>query len=180
MQNEANEGHVPNSLNQVEAEVIVHSDFSASHRDCASSLHMLDMEEGILSEEHGTEHHPPESQPGQPSPSDPRQHLHPAAPDQEGRMEAEPHETLLRTERPAGKTGPGFPASATALSRVNQGLNSVPSEDFDSCQEGGDKAQPTLQDTFPAGQPRVLLCGGLSSIIGSPSGFENVACVHQL
>ncbi|KAK9394109.1 immunoglobulin superfamily DCC subclass member 4 [Crotalus adamanteus] len=42
--NEAKKEHPPSSLNQLEAEVIVHSDFLASNRDCGSQLHMLDLE----------------------------------------------------------------------------------------------------------------------------------------
>uniref|UniRef100_A0A8C5X9J3 Immunoglobulin superfamily DCC subclass member 4 n=1 Tax=Malurus cyaneus samueli TaxID=2593467 RepID=A0A8C5X9J3_9PASS len=43
--NEAKKSHPPASLHQVEAEVIVHSDFSASDRDYDSQLHTLESEE---------------------------------------------------------------------------------------------------------------------------------------
>ncbi|XP_078237019.1 immunoglobulin superfamily DCC subclass member 4 isoform X2 [Pogona vitticeps] len=172
--NEAKKEHAPNSLNQMEAEVIVHSDFSASHRDCGSQLHMLGMEEGTLDEEHDPEHHRPESQP----PSDLKQNFQPASLDEEDKMESEPPETLLSPDRQADKSGAGFPAAA--LARMERSLNSVQREDPDSCPEGGENAQPIRQDTFPAGQPGVLLRSGLSGIISSPSLFENVACVHPL
>ncbi|KAJ7311161.1 hypothetical protein JRQ81_006766 [Phrynocephalus forsythii] len=169
--NETSKEHMLSSLNQMEAEVIVHSDFSASHRDGGSQFRMLDMEEGTLSGEH--EHHLP-------SPSNSKQNLHPASQDQEDRMESEPSETLQRTERPPDQTGAGYPTTAAALSGVNQRLVSVQSEDSDSGQEVGEDTPTTLQDPFPAGPPRVFQCSGLSSIVSSPAVFENVACVHQL
>ncbi|XP_061451564.1 immunoglobulin superfamily DCC subclass member 4 isoform X2 [Rhineura floridana] len=172
--NETNKEHAPSSLNQMEAEVIVHSDFSASDYD--TQLCVLDTEE-TFSEVHDQERLPVEDVSQQASPS---LSLRKMSQDQEDKSDSEASSTSLRIERQAHKMAAGFLEPDIGFPGSGRSLDSVGTGDTNSLQEGGEKAQPIPCSAFPTGQSRALLHAGLSSIISSTSVFESVACVHQL
>lgn len=144
----------------MEAEVIVHSDFSASDRGYDSPLPTLDAE-GTLSEDCDTGMLPTESP------------ISKAFQVLKDKSEAEDPSALRRTEGQTHKTATTFLGIAAGLPRPGESLDLVGSGDSDSRQGGKENTQPC--EAFPAS-----LCIGLSSIINAPSVFENVACVHHL
>ncbi|XP_054858850.1 immunoglobulin superfamily DCC subclass member 4 isoform X2 [Eublepharis macularius] len=164
---------VPGSLNQMEAEVIVHSDFSASDKYYDSQLHALDTEVS-LSEDGSPKRLPPEGVPSQQaSPSHSKL-------SQEDESELEACAALLRTERQTHNMASGFLGTATGFPRPEESLDSVGSGDSGFLQEQGENVDPVPCDAFPTSQSQALLCGGLSSIISSPTAFENIVCTHHL
>ncbi|XP_053128876.1 immunoglobulin superfamily DCC subclass member 4 isoform X2 [Hemicordylus capensis] len=100
----------PSSLNQMEAEVIVHSDF-ASDRDGSSQLHVLDAEEETFSEDCCEPGHCPAAAEGrsrQASLGSSEQSLGKAFQDPGDEGEPEAAGTPLRTERRAHKVAAGL------------------------------------------------------------------------
>lgn len=160
----------------MEAEVIVHSDFSASDRDFDSQLCVLDGEP-VLSEDCEREHLHAKDSSQQASPS---LSLTKVSRDQENKSDPEAHSVLLRIDGQAHKMAAEFLETDTGFPRPGQSLDSAESGDSDSLPEGGEDAQANLRKAFPTGQSQPLLCSSLSSIINSPSVFESVACVHHL
>ncbi|XP_070618264.1 immunoglobulin superfamily DCC subclass member 4 isoform X2 [Erythrolamprus reginae] len=177
--NEAKKEHPPSSLNQLEAEVIVHSDFLASSRDCGSQLQMLDLERTSI-EDCEPETFPAEDLPDQVSYSSSPQDLGVIFQDRDGKGEPETAETLPEIKKDAhqratklhGADG-GFPHSGGRKDAIGSG-------DSESSQKGAVDPDPILCDALPTAQPQGLLHSGLPKIIDSPSGFENAACVHHL
>lgn len=157
---------MPGSLNRVEAEVIVHSDFSASHRSYDSQLHTLDAETPPA-EDRDPKHLP--------TPGDPSQKASPGDSEESQDEESDPEASgaLLRTEGLPHKVAAGFPGPAERLDSVGSG-------DSDFLQDDGENVDSSPCNVFPQSQSQVLLCGGLSSLNNSPSAFENVACTHRL
>uniref|UniRef100_A0A8B9G6H6 Immunoglobulin superfamily DCC subclass member 4 n=1 Tax=Amazona collaria TaxID=241587 RepID=A0A8B9G6H6_9PSIT len=100
--NEARKSHPPANLHQVEAEVIVHSDFSASDRDYDSQLHTLE------SEETETEDQEPEELPSGevtlPSSPSTQQDTSQVVVDCMGNSEVQAQDELLGTDRKTDKT----------------------------------------------------------------------------
>ncbi|XP_033022600.1 immunoglobulin superfamily DCC subclass member 4 [Lacerta agilis] len=174
--NDVNKEHALSSLNQMEAEVIVHSDFSASDRDYDSQLCVLDGEP-VLSEDCEREHLHADDSSRQVSPS---LSLTKVSRDQENESDPEAHSVLLRIDGQAHNMATEFLETDTGFPRPGQSLDSAESGDSDSLPEGGEDAQANLRKAFPTGQSQALLCSSLSSIINSPSVFESVACVHHL
>ncbi|XP_062998506.1 immunoglobulin superfamily DCC subclass member 4 isoform X2 [Elgaria multicarinata webbii] len=174
--NEVSKEHAPSSFNQMEAEVIVHSDFLASDRDCDSQFHML-ASEVALSEDCDPEHLPTEDLSQGVAPSSPKR-LSKESQDQAGGVETPG--ALRRTDRQAHKMAARSLEMATGFLKAGESLDSVGSGDSGSLQEGGENTQSSSCDAFTTGQPRALLCSGLSRIVSSPSMFENMACVHHL
>ncbi|XP_015282622.1 PREDICTED: immunoglobulin superfamily DCC subclass member 4 [Gekko japonicus] len=162
--NEGKREQVPGTLNQMEAEVIVHSDFLASNRGYDSQLRMLDIE-GPLAENRGPKHLPAQGGPSQKASVSHSEE----SPEEESDPEAS--DVLLRPERQTHKMAAGFPGPV-------ERLDSVGSRDF--LRGEGESAGPAPCDVFPQSQSQVLLCGGLSSLIRSPTAFENVACTDHL
>ncbi|XP_077174421.1 immunoglobulin superfamily DCC subclass member 4 isoform X2 [Paroedura picta] len=153
-------------LNRMEAEVIVHSDFSASDRGYDLQLPMLDTELSLV-EDRGPKHLPAWGDPPQkasPSPSE-------ESPGEESDPEAS---GALLTERQTHKMAAGFPGPGGRLDSVGG------SGDSDFLPGEGENMDPAPCDVFPESQSQVLLCGGLSSLINSPAAFDNVACAHRL
>ncbi|KAJ6662850.1 hypothetical protein lerEdw1_011054 [Lerista edwardsae] len=175
--NEVKKDWAPSSLNQLDAEVIVHSDFSALDRDCDSQLHTLDTGETV-SEEGEPKDPPMEDLPRQAPPGSPEQNLSEAFRDQEGESQQEASGTLLRTNKHAHKMAARLPGVAAAFPRPAESLDSVGSAD--SLPRESEDEQPTACEAFSTSQSQALLCGGLSTTISSSSVFENVACVHHL
>lgn len=171
--NEANKEHPPNSLNQLEAEVIVHSDFLASNRDCGSQLHMLDLERTPC-EDGEPEPFPTEDIPEQVSHTSSQQDLSVISRDQDDQSEPGAADTLLKIKNEA-------PQRASKSHGADGGLPQPGgSGDSESSHKGEVDTQPILCDALPTAQPQGLLHGGLASITDSPLGFENAACVHHL
>ncbi|XP_026528825.1 immunoglobulin superfamily DCC subclass member 4 [Notechis scutatus] len=98
--NEAKKEHPPSSLNQLEAEVIVHSDFLASSRDCGSQLHMLDLERTPC-KDCEPETFPMEDLPKQVSYRSSQQDLSVISQDQDLKGEPEEPDTLLKIKKEA-------------------------------------------------------------------------------
>ncbi|KAL7980184.1 hypothetical protein Chor_001452 [Crotalus horridus] len=171
--NEAKKEHPPSSLNQLEAEVIVHSDFLASSRDCGSQLHMLDLERTPC-EDGEPEPFPVEDLPEQVSYTSSQQDLSVISRDQDDQSEPEAADTLLKIKKEARQR-------ASKSHGTDGGLpQSGGSGDSESSHKGEVDTQPILCDALPMAQPQGLLHGGLASITDSPLGFENAACVHHL
>ncbi|KAL8197438.1 UNVERIFIED_CONTAM: hypothetical protein K2H54_024733 [Gekko kuhli] len=165
----ANDGkreQVTGTLNRVEAEVIVHSDFSASNRGYDAQLRALDTE-GPLAEDWGPKRLPAEQDPPQKAP------LGHSEESQEEESDPEASDVVLTPERQTHKMAAGFPGPGECL-------DSAGSRDSDFLRGEGESVDPAPCDVFPKTQSQVLLCGGLSSLIQSPAAFENVACTHHL
>ncbi|XP_060611593.2 immunoglobulin superfamily DCC subclass member 4 [Anolis sagrei] len=166
--NEVNKEHVPSSLNQVEAEVIVHSDFSASHRGDVSRLPTEEME-GTLPEDQSLESLPVEDLTLESSPNSLKDNL---GKDGEDKHEPEIPASWQGTDQQTCQAATKLLETATSgFFRMDESLDSGQFGDSDTLQ-GGNK-EPILQDTFPMGQSRALICS-------SPAGFENITCVHHL
>uniref|UniRef100_A0A674IS01 Immunoglobulin superfamily DCC subclass member 4 n=1 Tax=Terrapene triunguis TaxID=2587831 RepID=A0A674IS01_9SAUR len=97
--NEVMKNQPPISLHQVEAEIIVHSDFSASDRD--SPLHTLDAEE-MDPEDHNPENDPSDEQPLHTS-ANAKQNVSKALVDCQGKPELQTQDALLSTDRKTNK-----------------------------------------------------------------------------
>uniref|UniRef100_A0A8D0GYA7 Immunoglobulin superfamily DCC subclass member 4 n=1 Tax=Sphenodon punctatus TaxID=8508 RepID=A0A8D0GYA7_SPHPU len=169
--NEANKKHPPANLNQVEAEVIVHSDFSASDRDYDSQLHTLDTEE-MDSEDCNLEPFPADNQSHQASLGSQQSIM-----DHEGTNKPQAHETSLRTDRQTNKMeASDLHGLSNGFHRPVESLDSMECRDSDSLQEGrGDGLTDTCQ-TYPVGQQHAPLCSSLSGLIHSSSASENMTC----
>ncbi|XP_063169911.1 immunoglobulin superfamily DCC subclass member 4 [Candoia aspera] len=170
--------HPPSSLNQLEAEVIVHSDFLASNRDRDSQLHMLDLE-GTLCEDGDPEPFPIGDRPEQVSSKSSKQDLSVTSQDRDDKSEPETPDTLLRTEKGAHQRAFKLHETDTGLPQPGGSLDTMGSGDSESSPKGGVDTQPILCDALPTAQPQDLLHSGLSSIINLPSVFENTVCVHH-
>ncbi|KAH0620089.1 hypothetical protein JD844_014677 [Phrynosoma platyrhinos] len=178
--NEVAKEHMPSSLNQVEAEVIVHSDFSASHRDYVSQLPMVDLE-GMLSEDQDPEPLPAEELSQKASPSSSKENLSKLSQEAEEKSKAEGPDPWQRTDWQTPKTASRLPETATpGFSSLEESLDSVQSGDSNSLQEGRGNEEPILHDTFPTSQPQAHLCSGHPGLLSSPAGFENMVGSHHL
>uniref|UniRef100_A0A8C6X3Q7 Immunoglobulin superfamily DCC subclass member 4 n=1 Tax=Naja naja TaxID=35670 RepID=A0A8C6X3Q7_NAJNA len=177
--NEAKKEHPPSSLNQLEAEVIVHSDFLASNRDCGSQLHMLDLERTPC-EDCEAETFPMEDLPKQVSYRSSQQDLSVISQDQDGKDEPEAPDTLLKIKKEAHQRASKLHGADAGLPQPGGSLDTVGSGDSESSHKGAVDTQPILCDALPTAQPQGFLHGGLSNRIDSSSGFENAACVHHL
>lgn len=174
-----NKDRAPNSLNQMDAEVIVHSDFSALDRDCDTQLHTLDMEE-TLSEDGQPKDLHGEDLPQQAPLCSPEQSLSKAFQDQEGESQLEVSGTLLRTKKHTHTVSTKLPGVAVGFPMPGESLDSVGSTDSISLPREDEDVHPIPCEAFSSSQSQTLLCGGLSTIISPSSVFENVACVHHL
>lgn len=161
----------------MEAEVIVHSDFSASDRDYGSQLHTLE------SEETETEDQEPEELPSGelalPSSPSTRQDASQTLVDGTGNSEVQAQDELFCTDRKTNKTeAVGICGLTNGFHRHGESLDSVESGDSDSIQEGRGGVQPIkCQSLFPAPE-EAPLCSN-SGLTSSSSASENMACVHN-
>ncbi|KAM6060293.1 immunoglobulin superfamily DCC subclass member 4 isoform 4-T4 [Theristicus caerulescens] len=175
--NEAKKSHPPASLHQVEAEVIVHSDFSASNRDYDSQLHTLE------SEETETEDQEPEelpsgelALPGSPST---QQDASQVLLDCTGNSELQAQDELLCTNRKTDKTeAVSIRGLTNGFHRHGESLDSVESGDSDSVQEGRGDVQPVKCQSLSPTPEEAPLCNN-SGLTSSSSASENMACVHN-
>ncbi|GAB0194258.1 immunoglobulin superfamily DCC subclass member 4 [Grus japonensis] len=172
--NEAKKSHPPANLHQVEAEVIVHSDFSASDRDYDSQLHTLESEETETEEQEPDEL--PSGQPALPSSPSTQQD---ASQVLVGNSEVQTQDELLGTDR---KTNEPEAVSIRGLTngfhRHRESLDSVESGDLDSIQEGRGDVQPAKCQSLSTALEEAPLCSN-SGLTSSSSASENVACVHN-
>ncbi|XP_074956833.1 immunoglobulin superfamily DCC subclass member 4 isoform X2 [Phalacrocorax aristotelis] len=177
MMNEAKKSHPPASLHQVEAEVIVHSDFSASDRDYDSQLHTLE------SEETETEDQEPEELPcGEltlsSSPGTQQDASHVLG-DCTGNPEVQAQDELLCTDRKTNRTEADCIRGLTnGFHRHGESLDSVESGDSDSIQEGRGDVQPVKCQSLSLAPEEAPLCSN-SGLTSSSSASENMACVHN-
>ncbi|OXB68977.1 hypothetical protein ASZ78_003446 [Callipepla squamata] len=175
--NEAKKSQPPASLHQVEAEVIVHSDFSASDRDCDSQLHALDGQETETEEQE-----PEEVSSGDlalPSSPDTQQDASQALMDCSGNAEVQSQDELLCATRKTNQTQADcIPGLTNGFHRNGESLNSVESGDSDSIPEGSGHVQPAKCQALSVAPEEAPLCTncGLTS---SSSASENVARVHN-
>ncbi|CAM5087582.1 unnamed protein product [Natator depressus] len=175
--NEVMKNQPPTSLHQVEAEVIVHSDFSASDRDCDSQLHTLDAEE-TDPEDHSPENVPSDEQPLQTSPNA-KQNVSIAFVDCQGKPELQTQDAMLSTDRKTNKMeAVGSHGLTNGFHKHEESLDSMESGDSDSLQEDRGNVQSVKCQAFPTGQQDAPLCS-ISALINSSSASENVTRVHN-
>ncbi|XP_071424724.1 immunoglobulin superfamily DCC subclass member 4 isoform X1 [Pithys albifrons albifrons] len=170
--NEAKKSNPPASLHQVEAEVIVHSDFSASDRDYDSQLHTLGSEETEVEEQE------PEELPsaelalaGSPSPQqDTAQVLVDCTGDSGAQAQADTKTDTAEAVCIRGLTN-GF-------HRHGESLDSVGSGDSDSIPEGEGEVQPVKGQLLSTASEEAPLWSN-SGLTSPSSASENMARVHS-
>uniref|UniRef100_A0A8C8SWK6 Immunoglobulin superfamily DCC subclass member 4 n=1 Tax=Pelusios castaneus TaxID=367368 RepID=A0A8C8SWK6_9SAUR len=171
--NEVMKSDPPASIHKVEAEVIVHSDFSASDRDCGSQLHMLDTEE-VDPEDHDLANFPSDDQTLHTSPNT-KQKVSQVLGGSQGKPERQSQEASLSTDRKRKKMeAVGSHGLTNGFHRHGESLDSMESEDLDCLQEGRGNEQPVKCH----GQQATPLCN-ISGLINSSSASEHVPCVHN-
>ncbi|XP_071899303.1 immunoglobulin superfamily DCC subclass member 4 isoform X3 [Anas platyrhynchos] len=175
--NEAKKSHPPASLHQVEAEVIVHSDFSASDRDYDSQLHALDTEEAETEEQEPEELPSGEvAPPGSPSA---QQDAGQALDGSRGSSEVQTQEEPLHSARETPKTeAVRVPGLTNGFHRHGESLDSVESGDSDSIQECRGDVRPVKCQLLSVALEEAPLCNN-SGLSSSSSASENMACVHN-
>ncbi|XP_050823418.1 immunoglobulin superfamily DCC subclass member 4 isoform X2 [Gopherus flavomarginatus] len=175
--NEVMKNQPPISLHQVEAEVIVHSDFSASDRDCDSQLHTLDTEE-MDPEDHNPENVPSDEHPLH-TLANAKQNVSKALVDCQGKPELRTQDALLSTDRKTNKMEAVGPHGLTnGFHRHGESMDSMESGDSDCLQEVRGNVQPVKCQAFPTGQQDAPLCS-ISALINSSSASENMTHVHN-
>ncbi|XP_032621917.1 immunoglobulin superfamily DCC subclass member 4 [Chelonoidis abingdonii] len=175
--NEVMKNQPPISLHQVEAEVIVHSDFSASDRDCDSQLHTLDTEE-MDPEDHNPENVPSDEHSLHTS-ANAKQNVSKALVVCQGKPELRTQDALLSTDRKTNKMEAVGPHGLTnGFHRHGESMDSMESGDSDCLQEVRGNVQPVKCQAFPTGQQDAPLCS-ISALINSSSASENVTHVHN-
>ncbi|XP_008940361.1 PREDICTED: immunoglobulin superfamily DCC subclass member 4, partial [Merops nubicus] len=177
MMNEAKKNHPPASLHQVEAEVIVHSDFSASDRDYDSQLHTLESDETEAEDQEPEEL--PSAELALCSPPSPQQDTGPAVVGCTGGPEVgaqeEPSGTDRKTNQREAVCAPGL---TNGFHGHRESRDSVESGDSDSLQEGRGDVQPVKGQSLSLALEEAPLCSD-SGLTSSSSASENVACVHS-
>uniref|UniRef100_A0A8C8B7H7 Immunoglobulin superfamily DCC subclass member 4 n=1 Tax=Otus sunia TaxID=257818 RepID=A0A8C8B7H7_9STRI len=177
MMNEAKKSHPPANLHQVEAEVIVHSDFSASDRDYDSQLHTLECEEVETEDQEPEEL--PSGELALPSSPSTQQDSSQVLVDCTGNSEAQAPDELLRTDRKTTKTEAVCIGGLTnGFHRHGESLDSVESGDSDSIQEGSGDVQPVKCQSLSSDLEEAPLCSN-SGLTSSSSASESMACVHN-
>lgn len=160
----------------MEAEVIVHSDFSASDRDCDSQLHALD---GQQTEAEEQEHE--EFSPGDlalPSSPSTQQDAHQELMDCSGDVEVQTQDELLYATIKANRTeAVCIPGLTNGFHRNGESLDSVESGDSDSIPEGRADVQPVKSQALSVAPEEAPLCS--NSSLTSSSASENIARVHN-
>ncbi|XP_051484836.1 immunoglobulin superfamily DCC subclass member 4 isoform X4 [Apus apus] len=177
MMNEAKKSHPPASLHQVEAEVIVHSDFSASDRDYDSQLHTLESEETEPEDQEPEEL--PSGELALPSSPSTQQDAGQVLVDCMGHSEIETQDELLCTYRKTSSTEAVYIHGLTnGFHRPGESLDSVESGDSDSIQEGRGDVQPVKCQSLSQALEEAPLCSN-SGLTSSSSASENMACAHN-
>ncbi|XP_064932824.1 immunoglobulin superfamily DCC subclass member 4 isoform X1 [Columba livia] len=177
MMNEAKKSHPPATLHQVEAEVIVHSDFSASDRDYESQLHALESEETETEDQE-----PEEVSSGElalPSSPSPQQDARPVLGGCTGDSEVQAQDELLCSDKKVNQTEAVCSHGLTnGFHRHGESLDSVESRDSDSIQDGAGDAQPVKCQSLSPAPEEYPLCSN-SGLTISSSASENMARVHN-
>uniref|UniRef100_A0A8B9NSB7 Immunoglobulin superfamily DCC subclass member 4 n=1 Tax=Apteryx owenii TaxID=8824 RepID=A0A8B9NSB7_APTOW len=169
--------HPPACLHQVEAEVIVHSDFSASDRDYDSRLHTLDSEE-TENEDQEPEEFPSSDLALPGSPSNQQGAGQPLM-DCKGNSEVQTQGGPLSTDRKTNETEAVCIHGLTnGFHRHGESLHSVESGDSDSIQEGRGDVQPVKCQSLSMAAEDAPLCSN-SGLTSSPSASENMTYVHN-
>ncbi|XP_064014023.1 immunoglobulin superfamily DCC subclass member 4 isoform X1 [Pogoniulus pusillus] len=175
--NEAKKSHSPANLHQVEAEVIVHSDFSASDRDYDSQLHTLE------SEETETEDQEPKELPSGELPlsgfPSTQQDTSQVLVDCTGNAEVQAQDEPLCPNRQTNNTEAiGTRVLTNGFHSHGESLDLVESGDSDSIQEGRESVQPLKCQSLSPAPEEGPLCSN-SGLTSSSSASENTACVHS-
>uniref|UniRef100_A0A8C3V1F9 IGDC4 protein n=1 Tax=Catharus ustulatus TaxID=91951 RepID=A0A8C3V1F9_CATUS len=169
--------HLPASLHQVEAEVIVHSDFSASDRDYDSQLHILESEETQMEEQEPGE--PPLAELALPISPSSQQDTGQVLVDCTDNLEAQAQAELLCTDTDTKTDTPEavcIRGLTNGFHRHGESLDSGESGDSDSIQEGRSDVQPVKCHLFSMAPEEALLCSN-SGLTSPSSAAENMACV---
>ncbi|NXU84234.1 IGDC4 protein, partial [Xiphorhynchus elegans] len=170
--NEAKKSHPAANLHQVEAEVIVHSDFSASDRDYDSQLHTLASEETEMEEQEPEELPSAElALPG--SPSSP-QDTSPVLVDCTGDLGAQA-QADTQTHQAEALCIRGL---TNGFHQHGESLDSVGSGDSDSLPEGRGDVQPAKGQLLSRPQEETPLCSN-SGLASPSSASETVARGHS-
>nr|XP_054498289.1 LOW QUALITY PROTEIN: immunoglobulin superfamily DCC subclass member 4 [Agelaius phoeniceus] len=172
--NEAKKSHLPASIHQVEAEVIVHSDFSASDRDYNSQLHTLESEETEI-EDQEPEELPSAELANPSSQQDTGQVLVDCMDNLEAQAQAELLCTDTKTDKPEAVCIHGL---TNGFHRHGESLDSEESGDSDSTQEGRGDVQPVKCQLLSPAPEEALLCSN-SGLTSPSSASENMAHVHN-
>ncbi|NWY01492.1 IGDC4 protein, partial [Nothoprocta ornata] len=172
--NEAKKSHPPACLHQVEAEVIVHSDFSASDRDYDSQLHTLDSEE-TETEDQEPEEFPCGDRALPASPSTQQDLGHPLTDNPEVQTQRGPLSTDQKTSKAEAACIHGL---SNGFHRHGESLQSVRSGDSGSVQEGRGHQQPVKCQSLSVA-PEDAPLGRNSGLTCSSSASENTTYVHN-
>lgn len=161
----------------MEAEVIVHSDFSASDRDYDSQLHGVDTEEAETEEQEPDELPSGEvAPPGSPSA---QQDAGQALDGSWGDSEVQTQEEQLHSTRETPKTeAVCVPGLTNGFHRHGESLDSVESGDSDSIQECRGDVRPVKCQSLSVALEEPPLCSN-SGLSSSSSASENMARVHN-
>lgn len=158
----------------MEAEVIVHSDFSASDRDYDSQLHTVE------SEETETEDQEPEELPSGevtlPSSPSTQQDTSQVVVDCTGNSEVPAQDELLGTDRKTDKTEAVCIGLTNGFHGHGERLDSVESGDSDSVHEGEGDVQPVKCQSISTAPEEAPLYSN-SGLTSSSLASENMACV---
>ncbi|XP_061855960.1 immunoglobulin superfamily DCC subclass member 4 isoform X3 [Colius striatus] len=169
---EAKRSHPPANLHQVEAEVIVHSDFSASDRDYDSQLHTLETEE--------TETEAQEAEDDElPLPASPstQQDTKQVVLDCMGSAEAQAQEEPLCTDRKTSTTEAlCVPGLTNGFHGHRERLDSEESGGLGSIQEGRGDLQPLKCQALCPAPEETPLCSN-SGFTSPSSACGSMACV---
>ncbi|NXS64294.1 IGDC4 protein, partial [Brachypteracias leptosomus] len=166
--NEAKKSHPPANLHQVEAEVIVHSDFSAS--DYGSQLHTLESEETEPEEQEPEELPSGElALPGSPSTQQDTG---------QGLVDCRGSSVSLSDRKTDPTEAVCTPGLTNGFHRHGESLESVESEESDSIQESRGDVQPVKGQSLSPALEEAPVCSN-SGLTSSSSASENMACVHS-
>uniref|UniRef100_A0A8C3D843 Immunoglobulin superfamily DCC subclass member 4 n=1 Tax=Corvus moneduloides TaxID=1196302 RepID=A0A8C3D843_CORMO len=175
--NEAKKSHLPASLHQVEADVIVHSDFSASDRDYDSKLHTLESEETEIEDQEPEEL--PLGELALPIFPSSQQDTGQVLVDCMDNLETQAQAELLCTDTKTDKPGAVCTHGLTnGFHRHGESLDSVESGGSDSIQEGRGDMQPGKCQLLSTAPEEALLCSN-SGLTSPSSASENMVHVHN-
>lgn len=160
----------------MEAEVIVHSDFSASDRDYDSQLHTLESEETETEDQEPEEL--PSGEPAPPGSPSTQQNAHQVLEDCMGRSGGEAQDELGSDRQSNQAEAISIRGLTNGFHRHRESLNSVESGDLDSVQDGRTDARPVKCQLLSLALEEVPLCSN-SGLTSSSSASENVVCVHK-
>lgn len=159
----------------MEAEVIVHSDFSASDRDYDSQLHTLESEETETEDQEPGEL--PSAELALPSSPSSQQDTSQVLVDCTGSSEVQAQDELLCTDRKPNRTETVCVRGLTnGFHRHRESLDSVESGDSDFTQEVKGDVQPGKCQALSPAMEEAPLCSN-SGLTSSSSASENMSTI---